>query len=176
MLAAFVLLAVAGVLVAGAVVSGSWLGLSISAAASVVLGAAAVRITYNELTESRRDASRDRAALAMGYRDLAVVRSAEHHRFVTDVQTRIADQQVAITKMEGALAAARTEAGVAQRRLVEVTARAERAESRGTDLAARLEEAAARDAQASLRVAELEQEVDVLTAQWQARETLRKHA
>ena len=115
MLAAFVLLAVAGVLVAGAVLSESWLLLAIAAAVSVVLGAAATRITYAELSDSRRDAARDRAELARDYRDLSVVRSAEHHRFVTGVETQITAQQIRITKIEGALEAARAEAGVAQR-------------------------------------------------------------
>jgi len=175
-LAAFVLLAVAGVLVAGAVLSESWLLLAIAAAVSVVLGAAATRITYAELSDSRRDAARDRAELARDYRDLSVVRSAEHHRFVTGVETQITAQQIRITKIEGALEAARAEAGVAQRRLVEVTARAERAETRGTELTARLEEAEAARTEAIVRVIELEHEVDVLTAQWQAREAQRKHA
>ncbi len=176
MLAAFVLLAVAGVLVAGAVVSGSWLLLATAAAASVVLGAAATRITYTELSDTRRDAARDRAELARDYRDLSVVRSAEHHRFVAGVETQINAQQIRITRVEGALEAARAEAGVAQRRLVEVTARAERAETRGTELAARLEEAEAARTEAVVRVIELEHEVDVLTAQWQTREAQRKHA
>lgn len=176
MLAAFVLLAVAGVLVAGALVSGSWLLLTIAAAASVVLGSAATRITYTELSDTRRDAARDRAELARDYRDLSVVRSAEHHRFVTGVEVQINAQQVRITRVEGALEAARAEAGVAQRRLVEVTARAERAETRGTELAARLEEAEAARTEAIVRVIELEHEVDVLTAQWQTREAQRKHA
>ncbi len=176
MLAAFVLLAVAGVLVAGAITSGSWLGLATTAAASVVLGAAATRITYSELAESRRDAARDRAELAGDYRDLAVVRAAEHHRFVTVVNSRIADQDVRIRTIEGALEVAKAEAGAAQRRLAEMTARAEQAESRGSELATRLEEAEANAAQAALRVIELEHEVDVLTAQWQSREAQRKHA
>lgn len=176
MLAAFVLLAVAGVLVAGAILSGSWLMLAIAAPASVVLGVAANRITYAELTESRRDAASDRAQLAREYRDLSGVRAAEHHRFVTGVQARITAQEIAITKLEGALEAARAEAGVAQRRLVEVTVRAERAETRSAELTSRLDEAEDRARQAVLRVVELEHEVDVLTAQWQARETQRKHA
>lgn len=176
MLVACVLLAVAGVLVAGAAVSGSWLMLTIAASAAVVLGAAANRITYNELTEARRDAARDRAALAGDYRDLAAVRAAEHHRFVTGVQARLADQEVRINKLEGALQAARAEAAVAQRRLVDVTARAERSEALNADLGARLEDAESRATQAVLRVVELEHEVDVLTAQWQTREAQRKHA
>jgi chromosome segregation ATPase len=175
-LAAFVLLAVAGVLVAGAIVSGSWLVLTAAAAASVVLGGAATRITYTELGDTRRDAARDRAELARDYRDLSAVRTAEHHRYVTGVEAQLNDQRIRITKVEGALEAARAEAGVAQRRLVEVTARAERAETRGTELAAKLEEAEEARTEAIVRVIELEHEVDVLTAQWQTREAQRKHA
>ncbi len=176
MLVAVVLLAVAGVLVAVATASGSLLGLAIAAVTSVVLGGAATRITYTELTETRLDAARDRAELARDYRDLAVVRAAEHHRFVTVVQARIADQDVKIRTVEGALAIAKAEAGAAQRRLAAMTERAEQAESRGTDLAAHLAEVEDSAAQAALRVVELEHEVDVLTAQWQSREAQRKRA
>ena len=175
-LVAVVLLAVAGVLVAVAAVSGSLLGLLIAAVTSVVLGGAATRITYAELTETRLDAARDRAELASDYRDLAVVRAAEHHRFVTAVQARIADQDVRIRTVEGALAIAKAEAAAAQRRLAAMTERAEQAESRGGELAAHLAEVEDTAAQAALRVVELEQEVDVLTAQWQSREAQRKRA
>lgn len=177
------LLVVAGLVVAGAIASGSWLALASAAALSVGLGTLATRITYVELAESRREAARDRAAVAQDYRDLAAVRSAEHQRFVTSVQGRITGQEVTITKLEGALKAARAEAGVAQRRLLEASARAERAEADGTRLTAqvqlaadRLAEAEERATRATLRVIELEHEVDVLTAQWQAREAMRKHA
>jgi chromosome segregation ATPase len=189
-LAALVSLAVAGALVVGAALSGSWLLLAVAAAASVVLGAVATRTTYTELSEAWLDAARDRAELAKDYRDLTVVRTAEHQRFVDSVQERVAaqearitgqearltEQEVRLTKLNGALEAARTEAGVAQRRLVETTARAERAEGDRNRLAARVEDVEDRAAQAALRVVELEQEVDVLTAQWQAREAQRKHA
>jgi chromosome segregation ATPase len=175
-LAAIVLLAVAGVLVAVAAVSGSWLGLAITAAVSVVLGAAATRITYAELADTRREAARDRAELASDYRDLAVVRSAEHHRFVTIMHERMADQDVKIRTVEAELDVAKAEARTAQRHLDEMTERAEQAEGRGTELATRLEEVEGTAAQAALRIVELEHEVDVLTAQWQAREAQRKHA
>jgi chromosome segregation ATPase len=189
-LAALVSLVVAGVLVAGAAISGSWLLLAIAAVTSVVLGAVATRATYAELSETWLAAARDRAELAKDYRDLTVVRTAEHQRFVDHVQeqvtaqeariaeqdARMAEQDVRIATLDGALEAARTEAGVAQRRLVEATARATRAEANGTRLAARLAEVEDRATQAALRVVELEHEVDVLTAQWQSREAHRKHA
>ncbi len=176
MLAAVVLLAVAGVTVAGAAFSGSWLLLTTAAAVSVLLGAAATRITYAELIDSRRDAARDRAELARDYRDLSGVRVAEHQRYVVAVEHQINSQQARIAKIEGALEAARGEAGVAQRRLVEVTSRAERAETRGAELASHLEQAEEARTEAVVRVIELEHEVDVLTAQWQSREAQRKHA
>ena len=86
----------------------------------------------------------------------------------------------------------RQEATIArlEKRLVEVTAelieahkqhelaieRAQRAEEDGGRLAAQLAEAEERATLSTLRVTELEQERDVLVAEWQAAENLRKHA
>src|SRR5688572_15483409 len=74
-----------------------------AAVSSVVLGAAATRITYSELLESRRDAARDRAAQAQDYRRLTEERTAEHSCFVTAIQGRVDRQEHALTELEAAL-------------------------------------------------------------------------
>lgn len=135
-----------------------------AAASAVVLGAAATRITHSELLQTRRDAARDRAEQAQDYRVLTERRTAEHATFVRAMQSRVDQQQVALTELEGAL-------GEAQRRAVEATRkfnaearRAELAEQQGREVSLRLQEAQQRAEQAASRVAELEQE---LTA-WRA--------
>ena len=197
MLAAFVSLALAAVLVLAAFLSGSWLLLTIAAALAVVLGAAAFRLTHAELLDTFREAAADRASLAKDYRDLAVVRTAEHQRFVTSVQDRmeqqetvvteqharlleqdakVAQQDVRIAELRASLSAARTEAERTRARLASTTARAEQSEREGADRERRLADAEERAAQAIVRVIELEQELDVMLAQWQAGEAYRKHA
>ena len=52
-----------------------------AAVSSVVLGAAATRITHSELLQSRRDAARDRAEQAQAYRELTEQRTTEHLTF-----------------------------------------------------------------------------------------------
>src|SRR6478609_7319084 len=83
---AAVLLAVAALVVIGAIVSGSWLLVTTAAVLGVALGAAATRITHAELAETRREAARDRAEQAQEYRRLADERAAENAAFVTTME------------------------------------------------------------------------------------------
>ncbi|MGZ5405351.1 MAG: hypothetical protein ACXWDL_11935, partial [Nocardioides sp.] len=83
------LLTIAAVLVTAAFLGdAAWFQL-VAAVSSVVLGAAATRITYSELLQGRWDAARDRAAQAQAYRQLTVERTDEHTRFVTAIQSRV---------------------------------------------------------------------------------------
>ena len=66
---AVALTTIAALLVLGAVLSGSWLLLTLAAVLGVALGAAATRITHTELMATRREAARDRAEQAQAYRD-----------------------------------------------------------------------------------------------------------
>ena len=102
---------------------------AVAAVSSVVLGAAATRITYAELLQSRREAARDRAAQAQAYRQLTDERTAEHADFVTTIQGRVGRQAHALTELEVALAAA-------QRRAAESTLKFN-AEARRVELADR---------------------------------------
>ncbi|MEJ7832234.1 MAG: hypothetical protein WKF79_04925, partial [Nocardioides sp.] len=165
---ACVLLAAAGVLVAGAALSGSWLIVTIAAGLGVALGATATRIAHIELLDSRREAARDRAALAQDYRALAETRNAEHAVYVGAIDGQIARGEATISRLEGRLADAAAEVIATRRRLAEETERTELAEVDGRRLTARLEDADERAAHAIVRVAELEHELDVVTAEWQA--------
>jgi hypothetical protein len=172
------LTAIAALLVLGAVLSGSWPLLTLAAVIGVVLGAAATRITHSELMATRRDAARDRAEQAQAYRDLTVARTAEHATFADTMRTRVEAQETAIHELEVALTSAQKRAAEATRKLNAEARRADLAEHEGRATAERLGDAQERAALAIVRVAELEQELDVLRdelAAWHATPA-RRHA
>lgn len=172
------LIVVAALAVLGAVLSGSWPLVTVAAVLGVVLGASATRITHSELLQTRRDAARDRAAQAQAYRDLTTARNAENAEFAAAMQARMDHQEVALSELEEALTSAQKRAADATRKFNAEARRAEVAEQEGRALTGRLDEAEERAAEAVLRVAELEQEVDVLRAEiaaWNA-QPVRRHA
>jgi hypothetical protein len=185
---AVALLALAAVAVLGAVVSGSWLLVTLAAAVGVLLGAAATKITHNELVTTRRDAARDRAEQAQAYRRLTDERTAENAAFATSMQDKLSQQVAAVGELEEALTAAQQRAADATRKLNAEARRADAAERQGRDdrerLSGRLAEAEERAAEAVVRVLELEQELDVVRAElvtvtqaWRSAEaTVRRHA
>ncbi len=165
-----VAVAVALILVAAALVG--WAVLdnvaalgSMAAIAAVVLGAAATRITYVELVQSRRDAAMDRAIQAQDYLGLATQRSAEHADQVTSLQRRIARRETALNELEEALVSAQDRAAEATRLVESETGRADAAVADSAAAALRLVAAEERAAEAIVRIAELEQEVDVVNAE-----------
>jgi chromosome segregation ATPase len=172
------LIVLAALAVLGAVLSGSWLLVTVAAVLGVVLGASATRITHTELLQTRRDAARDRAVQAQAYRDLTTARNAENAEFAAAMQARMDHQEVALSELEEALTSAQKRAADATRKFNAEARRAEVAEQEGRAVTVRLDEAEERAAEAVLRVAELEQEVDVLRAEiaaWHA-EPVRRHA
>ena len=78
----------------------TWLQ-AFAAVASVVLGAAATRITYSELLQTRRDAARDRAEQARDYRALTEERTAEHAEFSARMTARVDRQDFPIAMERG---------------------------------------------------------------------------
>lgn len=166
---AVVLLVLAALAVGGAVASGSWLLVSLAAVLGVVLGAAATRITHSELAATRRAAARDRAEQAQAYRRLTDERAAENAAFVDSMEGRLRRQEAVARELEEALATAQQRAADATRKLNAEARRAEAAERAGRETADRLEgrlaEAEERAAEAVVRVAELEQELDVVRAE-----------
>ena len=164
--------------VLGAVLTGSWLLVTLAAVLSVVLGGAATRIMQAELTLTRVEAARDRAEQAQSYREIAVARATENARFVADLAERIATRESTIAALEVALAEAHQRAADATRKMSSEARRADLAEQVGSEVAAQLDVADALAAEAGLRVVELEQELDVLRAEllvWQSTPA-RRHA
>jgi chromosome segregation ATPase len=165
------LLAVSALVVLGAVLSGSWLLVTLAAGLAVALGVAATRITHSELMDARREAARDRAAQAQSYRDLTVARTAEQAEFAASMQGRILAHEHSIDELEVALGSAQKRAAEATRRLNGEARRADVAEQEGRALGTRLDDAEHRAAEAAVRVAKLEQELDVLRAELTAWQT-----
>ncbi|WP_310526674.1 hypothetical protein [Nocardioides sp.] len=175
---AVALLALSAVLVVGAVVSGSTLLITAAAVISVVLGAAATKITHSELADARVEAARDRAEQARGYAALTERRTAENMNFALDMRRKILAREEVIASLEVALSGAQRQ--VADQTLkVNVEARradlAERTQREDADSIHDLERSLVgseeRAAEAILLVAELEAELDVLKAEllsWQA--------
>lgn len=184
---AVVLLVLAALAVVGAIVSGSWLLVTLAAALGVLLGAASTKITHTELVTARRDAARDRAEQAQAYRRLTEERTAENAVFAASMQDKLTRQEAAVHELEDALMSAQTRAAEATRKLNVEARRAETAERQGQEaeerLGRRLAEAEERAAEAVVRVVELEQELDVVRAElavvtqaWSAAEATRRHA
>src|SRR3990170_6929487 len=96
-----------------------------AAASSVVLGAAATRITHTELAQSRREAARDRAEQAQAYRELTEQRTAEHLEFSRTMEARADQQELALTELESALGEAQKRAAEATRKFNAEARRAE---------------------------------------------------
>jgi chromosome segregation ATPase len=138
LLAAVAFLVVSALVVAGALLSGSFILVALAAVLAVVLGAAAARITHSELMQARRHAARDRAEQARAYKELDARRTAEHRTQAESLILRVAHRQQTIHQLEGQLAAA---------------------EDRLTSEAAKAEEAEQYAAEAVFTVAELEQEL-----------------
>lgn len=178
---AVALLAVAAAAVAGALAVGSPVLVSLAAVSAVVLGAVATRITHSELMLARRDAARDRAEQAQAYSALTERRAAENAAFADGVGRRLTRQETALTQLEEALCSAQRRAADATRQLAQTRGTLAQAEADTLAYARRLEEAEERAAEAIVRVAELEQERDVLRAEvtaWEAMgsEPYRRHA
>ncbi len=161
----------AAVVVIGAVLSGSLTFVSIAAVLAVALGAAAVRITQTELVTSRRDAAAGLARQAQDYRELAEQRSGEQREFVEAMGSRVGKAERAAAQLESAVVASQGRAAATMRRLNAETRRADLAEAEGSRLAVALEESEERAAEAVVRVAELENENDVLRSENQGLRT-----
>ncbi len=178
---AVVLLLVAAASVAGALMAGSPVLVSLAAVLAVALGATATRITHTELMASRREGYGALARQAQAYAGITEARADENTRFASALRERIDHGAAALGQIEEALCAAQHRAAEAVRSARSEAERADRAEAEGALYARRLDESEARAAEAALRVAELEQERDVLRAEldsWQAMGTqpLRRHA
>ncbi len=178
---AVVLLLLAAAFVATATVLASTPLITAAAVAGVVLGTIATRITHTELMQSRREADRGHAEQAQAYAALTGERVAENLAFADGMSSRLRSREQALGQIEEALCAAQRRAADATRQARSEAERAHLAETEVAAYAGRLDEAEERAAEAIVRVAELEQERDLLSSEleaWQAVgvEGLRKHA
>lgn len=162
------LLLLAALAVAGTAPTGSWLLVLVAASVSVVLGTAAVRITYTEVLDTRRETAHERAEQAVAYRALTETRVAEQAVYVATTHATLLRHQATINRLEQRLGDAASELAAAHRELDAERATLAEATELTASLTARLEDAEERAAQAVIRVAELEQELDVVLAEWQA--------
>lgn len=159
------LLVLAGVVVLGALASGSFFAVAIASIAALVFGVAATRITKAELAQTRRQAAADRARQAREFMEVAALRAAENKLFIDDMNERIEARQTQIGALERELETAQAEAAEAQLKVGHEARRAERAEVRLADESRRLDDAETRAAEAIVLVAELEQEIVDLKAE-----------
>ena len=146
---AVVLLSVATVGVLAALPTQSAILLSVSSVVALVLGWAALRITWTEVLQSRREHAADRAAAASAYKSLFSLRAAEHAEFTTAMTERLAESNLSVRELQGELV-------LAQRQAADALVRAESAEDTLD--------------QARRRVDELEQSIEVLRAEREAEE------
>ena len=123
--------------------------LSVSALTALVLAWAALRITWTEVLQSRREHAADRAAAASAYRSLFSQRAAEHAEFTTAMTERLAESNLSVRELQGELVQA-------QRRAADAQVRAESSEQTLGK---------ARD-----RIDQLERSIDLLRAEREAEE------
>jgi hypothetical protein len=140
---AVVLLSVATVGVLLALPTQSPVLLSVSSVLALVLGWISLRIMWTEVLQSRRENAADRAAAAGAYKSLFSLRAAEHAEFTTAMTERLAESNLSVRELQGALVQAQGQAA-------DALVRAESAERTLGD--------------ARQRVVELEQSIEVLHA------------
>ncbi len=167
---AVLLLLGAAAAVAGTAVTGSWLAVTVAGGVAVLLGVVATKITHSELLASRVEAARDRAAQAVAYRHLDVRRSTDGVEFAADMQGQIAKRDATVSRLERRLTDTAEELSDARRSLTEIQEHVTYVERANSALVDRIHDADDRATQAVVRVAELEVEVDMLTAQWESAE------
>lgn len=132
--------------------------LSVSAVGAILLGWAALRMTWTEVLQSRRENAADRAAAANAYRSLFSVRAAEHAEFTTAMTERLAESNLSMHQLQGELAQARSQAADATVRADNAEDSLERARERVRELEESLD---------ALRVEREAEEADAL-ASWEA--------
>lgn len=124
------LLGIATVLVLLALPTRSALITSIASVASMALAWAALRMMWTEVLQSRRENATDRAAAASAYRSLFSQRAAEHAEFTTAMTERLAESQMSMRELEGALAGEQRRAAAAEHRLTDTNQRLDGAQER----------------------------------------------
>ena len=161
------LIVLAAVVVLTTALSGSFSLAVLGGVVAFLLGGASAKITHSEVRLTRMEAARERAQQAQDYKALNEARTAENLEFATDMQGRIAKRDAAVKRLEKRLTATAAELADARRELTDATDRAEIAERETERTRTRIADAEERASDAAIRVAELEQQVDVLTSELQ---------
>ena len=110
--------------------------LSCSSVFALLCGAAASRIIYTELLQSRQEAAADRAGQAQAYRTMFQERAAEHAEFTSAMTERLAAREKSIRELESTIVLAETRAIEAETRVKRESRRANEAQ----ELIAQLQE------------------------------------
>jgi hypothetical protein len=113
--------------------------LSISSVFALLCGAAASRIVYSELLQSRREAAADRAAQAQAYKSMFSERAAEHAEFTTAMTERLAGREREVRELESTIVLAEQRAIEAEARVLRESRRANQAQERIAELQQALE-------------------------------------
>jgi Skp family chaperone for outer membrane proteins len=113
--------------------------LSISSVFALLCGAAASRIVYSELLQSRREAAADRAAQAQAYKSMFSERAAEHAEFTTAMTERLAGRDREVRELESTIVLAEQRAIEAEARVLRESRRANQAQERVVELQQALE-------------------------------------
>lgn len=111
---AIALLAVAAVVVVGALLSRGALWLGIAAVVAWAAGVAAARILGNELRATRRQHAHDRAEQAQAYATLASRRATENSAFATAMKQKVADHAANLDRLKATLRLAEKRAELAE--------------------------------------------------------------
>ncbi len=128
---AVTLLAVGTIAVLATLPTQSPVLLSVSSVVGLLLAWAALRMMWTEVLQSRRENAADRAAAATAYRELFAQRAAEHAEFTTTMTERLAESTTSVRELQASLVAA-------QRRLADVTVRADSSETERDEARARV--------------------------------------
>jgi hypothetical protein len=123
------LIVISAVVVVAALASSTAVGLA--SLVSLAAGAVSSRMVYTELTQTRRDAALDRAALSRDFGTAMTRTHAEHAQFTAVMTSRIAGRDTAIVELHRTV-------HLAELRAVEAEARVTREAKRANDAQERL--------------------------------------
>jgi hypothetical protein len=115
------LLAVATAVVLASLLTAAALWIGVASVLALVLSGVAVRTTWTEVLQSRRENAADRAAAAAAYRNLFAARAAEHADFTHMMTERLAQAHLAARELEGLVVQHETRAQRAESRLTTET-------------------------------------------------------
>lgn len=161
----------ASAIIAVALTTGSLLITICAAVVSVLLGIVATRLTYNEVAEERFVSAQDRAQQARSFQQVLDRHDEDHRQELATLSGRIVERDDAVAQLEVAVVESQHRAACAHRDLRRETSRADAAEARVRTLNERVAGLAGELTAAQVKSSELEQELEILEAQFQHDQT-----